>query len=333
MEVTSTRKIFGPARPWRAVALIALVGAVSACGGGGGGDDDAPSVSTRSAPTTARASAPTPPPPPPLPPVERAGFAVAGEGVENQTIPGRAVTVAKPGPTSLVAVRNPERSSLVIRGFADTDPDSGILSVKASDGTTRFDSSATGKDSATVTDRAVSVRTNSGKRWAFFSKGKQDKPLQYQTFGSWQTRLGTPEQVAGVGSFGSRTHASKMPSGTTARYSGESVGYAVGRSGAEFDVFAEAEIETDFNAVTFNTTNTVVGPFTGGGLVPVPDLDLSGSGRVSGNTFSAAVSGAGVAGSADGRFYGPNAEELGGTFQTSTSDGITYVGAFGTTRQ
>jgi len=64
-----------------------------------------------------------------------------------------------------------------------------------------------------------------------------------------------------------------------------------------------------------------------------PELDFSGTGNVSGNTFTADVSGsgagAGINGTANGVFYGPDAEEVGGTFSTQGTGGVSYIGAYG----
>ena len=60
-------------------------------------------------------------------------------------------------------------------------------------------------------------------------------------------------------------------------------------------------------------------------------LDFTGSGPVSGSVFKASVDAnfsVPVSGSADGQFYGPSAQEVGGTFGLDGSD-LTYIGSFG----
>ena len=59
-----------------------------------------------------------------------------------------------------------------------------------------------------------------------------------------------------------------------------------------------------------------------------PGLDYSGEGSVSGSSFAANISGPATSGTANGVFYGPNANEVGGTF-SATGAGISHVGSFG----
>jgi hypothetical protein len=65
-----------------------------------------------------------------------------------------------------------------------------------------------------------------------------------------------------------------------------------------------------------------------GAVVVAKELDFNGTGSVNGATFSAPISGTVVNGNAKGTFYGPTAQEIGGTF-SSSAGGVEYNGAFG----
>ena len=65
---------------------------------------------------------------------------------------------------------------------------------------------------------------------------------------------------------------------------------------------------------------------------PAPGLDLTGTLRYAAgtNTFGGDITSAnGMSGRADGRFYGPGAEEVGGVFETRGAGTEVYGGAFG----
>jgi hypothetical protein len=91
------------------------------------------------------------------------------------------------------------------------------------------------------------------------------------------------------------------------------------------------EIETNFVNVQVTSTSTNARNLNSGATIPAAGLDFTGSGPVSGSGFTANVSGTLTSGTANGSFYGPQAQEAGGTFRTS-GGGVTYVGAFGAKR-
>ncbi len=152
---------------------------------------------------------------------------------------------------------------------------------------------------------------------------------EYQTFGAWLTGYGTGSGTLGAGSFGARTPASALPRGARASYSGQTAGLAKDPYGNPNVTSSNAYVETDFNTAYVETTRTVIGDLNTGYTRSAPELDFAGSGPVSGADFSANVSGTAVSGVANGTFYGPQAQEAGGTFRTS-GNGYTYAGAFGT---
>lgn len=154
--------------------------------------------------------------------------------------------------------------------------------------------------------------------------------FEYQTFGAWLHDRNQPSGTAGAGSYGSVTPTADMPRGQTASYQGASTGIARRADGTHYQTVSEVNVSTDFSTVSMSSTNTVADSLlVGGGTGLAPELDFAGTGSVSNSGFVANVAGSGTSGQAHGVFYGPNAEEVGGTFQTTGANGVSYIGAFG----
>lgn len=150
---------------------------------------------------------------------------------------------------------------------------------------------------------------------------------EYQTYGTWLTEAGTGSGAVGAGSFGAQTPASSLPG--SASYSGSGLGFARDAAGQGFYTDFDVAATTDFSTITVTSSNTVAENVTTAATSAVPTLDFSGSGSVTGNRFSATITSVETTGTASGTFYGPNAEEFGGTFDTSGPGGVVHFGAFG----
>ena len=174
---------------------------------------------------------------------------------------------------------------------------------------------------------------------------------EYQTFGAWLTGRRTGKGVWGVASWGARENMTGLldmpaPKSTTATYNGDTIGYAkvgddIGR------VQSSLKIETDFSAADFETTNTKFAAVPGR-FKAAPELDLDGSGWVvvDGPSFlhgslvgKVDTSDVQLRGRFHGTFFGPNAEEVGGSFEVKDIAGsgesdvdVVYTGSFGAKR-
>jgi len=156
----------------------------------------------------------------------------------------------------------------------------------------------------------------------------------YQTFGVWSTRAGTGSGTYGDMSVGSATQGSSIPTSGTATFSGYSGGRYVNSSGQYFFTSSSMSAATDFAArtVTFTTTNSQV-------TADLLNVSANSNLNMSGNlTYSAAtnlITGnvsttGGLTGTVNARFYGPTAQEIGGTFAVDSGGGLEgYIGAFG----
>lgn len=155
----------------------------------------------------------------------------------------------------------------------------------------------------------------------------------YQSFGIWSTGVATGSGTFGAMSIGSLTSGSAIPTSGTATYSGSTGGRYVNSSGQYWFTSSSMTAAANFGtrSVNFSTTGTQVTP----DLIRLSNnasLDMAGSlSYVAGTnqvTGSVTTTG-GLTGSVNGRFYGPAAQEIGGTFAVTGSGLEGYAGAFG----
>lgn len=157
----------------------------------------------------------------------------------------------------------------------------------------------------------------------------------YQTFGVWTNTLSPTVTQVGAFSIGSPTPASAVPTSGGGNFTGLATGFYVDPSANRYVTVATMAATADFGArsIVFSTSSTNRTALTSG-AVPAPDagLDLSGTFIYSAGTnqFTGAVttSNAALNGSGTGRFYGPNAQEIGGTYSL-TGAGGSMLGGFG----
>ncbi|WP_170787421.1 transferrin-binding protein-like solute binding protein [Ruegeria lacuscaerulensis] len=152
---------------------------------------------------------------------------------------------------------------------------------------------------------------------------------EYQTYGAWVTGAGTGAGTVGAGSYGLKTEATDVPVGVSATYQGVGLGVARRADGQPYQTVSTVTVSTDFNTASIDSANTAAVNLNTAATSSAPELDFSGSGTVSGSGFTATVTGTGTSGSAQGQFYGPSANEVGGTYSTSGPGGVWHMGAFG----
>ncbi|MDO4643268.1 MAG: transferrin-binding protein-like solute binding protein [Cardiobacteriaceae bacterium] len=165
----------------------------------------------------------------------------------------------------------------------------------------------------------------------------------YQTFGNFfgDSNSGylknRRDVLVGYQSIGNPTLTSQMPTAGSADYTGISHAYY-----NSAQVTMHNKIHADFGARNLNyetTSPAILHTFetlNGHVIEERPDLNLSGSASWAAGSgdFSGNVNAAnGLSGELKGRFYGPNAEEIGGVYgmqgKDSNGNAIQYVGGFG----
>ncbi|WP_163268072.1 transferrin-binding protein-like solute binding protein [Chelativorans alearense] len=162
--------------------------------------------------------------------------------------------------------------------------------------------------------------------------------FEYQTYGTWFERdFVVSEANIGAASIGSDTPVANIPSSGKATFKGTAGGEYIDYDESNIPEWhymtSEATLNADFarRSVDFKTDDT---KSLGG--VAKDHLDLTGtmtysagSNEMSGNVRTAN----GMTGKIDGRFYGPGAQEVGGTFAVK-GDGIErYYGGYGAKKQ
>ena len=292
------------------LGVVALLGA---CGGGGGGSSDTPMITTVAFTSFSA-----------IQPNQAVTFSGGISEVTNGTISGTAVT---PGPinidttsTSGTLTYGTNRS---LSGVSVVTPSASISFSRTGAGNTfNCTSGVCGLTSPNATAILIDP-TSSPLGW------------NYQTFGVWN-RLTSPTSFdAGVFSFGSPTPATALPTTGNATFNGLANGFFVDSTHAAF--FTTAQMTANVNwltpSITFSTTNTQVVGITAPSSTGTPNsgLNFTGTFNYTGgvNAFSGAVtSNNNMTGSVTGRYYGPNAEEIGGVYNLGGAAG-TMMGGFG----
>lgn len=158
---------------------------------------------------------------------------------------------------------------------------------------------------------------------------------EYQTFGVWggygNFSVAASSNAASVGSA---TPASGMPTAGIAMFSGVAGGIFATPSGASYLTTAAMAASVDFGSrvVGFATRGTVATSTFTTLSGSAPALDLTGRFAINAGTsqFSGpVVSAGGMTGGASGQFYGPNANEIGGSFGVANASIGAMIGGFG----
>lgn len=160
------------------------------------------------------------------------------------------------------------------------------------------------------------------------------RPWNYQNFGLWMTDLKNGTGTIGVMTAGAESPGAAIPLTGAALFSGKAGGFyndpIGGRLLVQSDMFATVDFATrSIGFVTANSTASQIG-LVNYNFVPDAGLNLSGtlSYAQGVNQFSGVVASTLMNGTASGRFYGPNATEIGGTFAVAGAGGA-YIGGFG----
>ncbi|HTS54083.1 MAG TPA: transferrin-binding protein-like solute binding protein [Burkholderiales bacterium] len=160
----------------------------------------------------------------------------------------------------------------------------------------------------------------------------------YQSFGYWLVTTSISSTVVGAMSFGSRTPVAGVPIAGSGAYTGRSGGAYVDPNGNLFTFSGTMNSTVDFvgRTILFSSSATQVTAVSGGTLPPSSALTINTSLSYAKGTnqFSGPVTapgqGAGLSGTLNGSFYGPTAQEIGGTFSLNTTTSReAMVGGFG----
>jgi hypothetical protein len=135
-------------------------------------------------------------------------------------------------------------------------------------------------------------------------------------------------------SFGAVTPGTAVPTTSSATFSGHAGGFYFDAAGNRFVTDAQMNAITDFKNrnIQFSTTGTLLTDMNTGARSGRSGLDLRGdlSYEAGFSQFTGNVNTVNneLTGNASGRFYGPNAEEIGGVYGL-TGNGASMLGGFG----
>ena len=279
------------------LALCSAIPILSACGGGGGGGGGvtvAPFVSYSQVGTSTQVS------------VEN--------GISNEI--DYTYNVGTSTVTALTNSQTGQSGAKVVVSY-DASSDLGTATLTTAGGT------AISWNSATDTFGALNINNNVE---AAISANGQDYTLianpynfgwDYQTFGTWLTGAGTGSGKAGNYSIGSPTTGASIPTTGTATYTGATGGRYAANYATRSVALTSTSSVASRDLVSQSSMNAI--NFTGTMTYAAATNALTGAITTTG----------GMNGTANGQFYGPSANELGGSF-TAAGGGLELLsGAFG----
>lgn len=212
-----------------------------------------------------------------------------------------------------------------VSGIAFSTPSGGATFIRGSGGTT-----------LTCTSGVCGAQNSSGLA-VVLDGTTLPAGWNYQTFGVWAQVTTSTSFQSGAISAGVLTPGSAVPTTGIATFTGIANGFFVQYIGGVPPGTASTTTATmianvDFlnRNIGFSTTGSMQTPLNGAPPFSQPALDMTGTWTYAAgsNSFIGSVTTSGMSGTASGRFYGPAAQEIGGTFSLSGSSGV-FVGGFG----
>lgn len=294
--------------PFRISAVSLVLTALTACGGGGGGGGSV--VTPTEVPFTSFSAV-----------------------VPNQTVVMSGISQTGSGTASAFSLHAADTRDSTARLSFDADGALSALSLSAPRSSVSFGagdvincSSGAGCGAVNAASTATAAVINP------YAMG-----WNYQTFGVWMKDVSPTSFQAGAMSAGAATPGAGLPNLSSATFTGHASGYYLDGAGGQFATDAQMRAVTDFSnrRIEFSTTGTLLTNLNNphGPRTTNTGLDLAGTLNYAPgvNQFSGNVGtqNAQLTGSAVGRFYGPAAQEIGGTYGLSSSGGQKMLGGFG----
>ena len=153
--------------------------------------------------------------------------------------------------------------------------------------------------------------------------------LNSAAYGFWASGETATAGRAGAFAFGNLTPAASVPATGSATFNGPTVGVGGASGGSTaYALDGKVQIVANFAAhsVTTNLTNLSTQNISTNAISSLPDI--AGTSTISGNAYSGAIAGTGLAGTINGNFYGSAAQETAGVWQAS-GGGNAWIGSYG----
>jgi transferrin binding protein len=306
--------------------MVATLGACSTGGGGGGG-------------STVPGGTENPPPPGETTPRTDAAFTSFSAVQPNQNVimSGSATTISGTQMSDgTVTSVNPEANDSATLGSGrltlgfDSQRSLTALAIAAPEGNVSFDRSAGHNISCGGGTCSASRASASAVTGDAFSNG-----WNYQTYGAWAVHSNPSSFVFGAVSAGNATPGNAVPTTGLATFNGRASGYFIDMAGVTFTTSASMTANVDFQQrfIGFGTANTTLVNTNTGAQSTDTGLNMRGtfdwSAGVNGFSGPVETNNDNLSGFASGKFYGPKAEEIGGTYRLISGPTSRMVGGFG----
>jgi hypothetical protein len=312
-----------PTHITKVVCAVLMGLAVSACGGGSGGGVN--STPTPTQPTTAQFSTFA---------EVQSNVPTVASGITREGT----VAVDSTGAILQSGVATPTEGTGSVTFTLNGSRQITALQINGAQSSTSFNSSNASSAALTLNGAPVAVAlfNVSGSEQAIFGD-PYALGFNYQNFGVWGTGLvrGSTGRFGAI-SVGTRTNGASVPSSGSATYRGVAGG--IYTNGAQDRYAADATFVVNFanRSIDFSTSNQTLTSVLTNVTVPISYLSIRGtmtyapgsalfSGTLTANGQTPLIP---LSGSGSGAFYGPSANEIGGTFFLRGST-TTLIGGFG----
>ena len=311
------------ARPAASLLFLPLVAALAACGGGGGGGPGPVAEGER---------------PDPAPIVTAPDVTISGP-TETESITYSFDTGTQKF-TSISAATAPSSGGVSTLGFTNAGT---IVELTLDPGTDAGPLKFTGFGPSGVSPLLTLAENDT--HVALVPSGAALKALgwNYQSFGVWEPGgVETGTGTSGVVSFGEFTPIIDIPTQGTFTYKGILGGQYVSADGVDHVLYSDLVATVDFSARTIGLRTTTTLILNEADLKARTPQDVSGPLALSGaltitpgaNAFSGTVTAGSMSGETTGRFYGPDAAELGGVGAVQAGSGVESIQfAYGAKKQ
>jgi hypothetical protein len=300
----------------RKLGFLLLPLLISACAGGGGGGGGSGGGVVVTPFTSWSAIQPNT--------VVQATGGSAGANYTANPVTGQVLTVSTPEQTSSGATINFTYGPTSLTG----------ISIQSAQGTTASLNTLAGDTIANDSTGSILFGQNAALTTTLLAPSPDYFGWNYQSFGVWITGQGTGAGSVGVASVGSATPVTGIPATGSSTFAGATIGVFVDSSGSAFYTAGLMTASVNFGAQTavFATRNTEKVNLATGLSSSASNLNLNSNMTYAGGVISGAVTSvSGMTGTASGKFFGPSAQEIGGTYVLQ-GGGASLVGGFGGTR-
>ena len=247
--------------------------------------------------------------------------------------PGTAVGFTEGSTSAINASGNITQSDSAGNATLTLNGSGTATAISATNGVTTINMSTSNGDTlASGFGGAATLALNQSQTTMAVFANPTTSGYEYQTFGAWGA-YGNGG-AAGAISVGNVTPLTGLPTSGTGAFVGGASGYYIDPSNNAFLVNATLNVNVDFagRTASFATSNSAMTGGPAGSAIGNSNLNLAGNlsyGAGSTNLSGTVTSTSGMTGPANAKFYGPVANEIGGTYAVSGSGLGSMVGGFG----